>query len=291
MNIVVKIGGASDVDTGTIAADIAQMVRAGHRVVVTHGGSADIERLARRLGVPQRQLVAPDGITSRYTDPATLQVVTLALSGEVAPRLVAAFAREGITAAGLSGLDGTILRARRKRAHRAIVDGRTVIVRDNHSGVVTDVNRSLLDALLDEGIVPVVGPPALAEDGQPVNVNADRAAAAIAAALGTTVFIMLTGAPGVLRDARDETSVMARCEVTPEGQSGPWAEGGMGIKLVAAAAALRGGVLSVRIADGRGEHAVRRALNGEGTQIALRATPGPADPQPSPVPEAEAVAL
>lgn len=272
MNIVVKIGGGNVADTASIAADVARLTGDGHRVLIVYGGSADIERLARRLGVPQRVLVAPDGITSRYTDQATLEVITLALSGEVAPRLVAAFARQGISAVGLSGLDGGTLRARRKRAHRAVVDGRTVIVRDNHSGVVSDVNVNLLKTLLDAGTVPVVGPPAIDTDGYPVNVNADRAAAAIAVALGAHMLVILTGAPGILRDATDESSIMSRCEVVPDEASGPWAEGGMGIKLIAAAAALQGGVRSVRIADGRVDHPVRRALNGEGSEVVLRAS-------------------
>lgn len=269
MKVIVKIGGGSDSDAASIAADVAALTAAGHRTVLVHGGSIAIERLADRLDVPQRVLVAPDGVTSRYTDQPTLDVITLALRGQVAPGLVAAFARAGVTAAALSGTDGAILRARRKRAHRATVDGRTMIVRDNHSGVVSGVNTGLLESLLDAGVIPVVGPPALDENGRTVNVNADRAAAAVAAAFGADLLVMLTGAPGVLRDPADDGSVLANCEIPPGGAGLPWAKGGMALKLIAAAEALRGGVGEVRIADGRGRHPVRAALDGAGSRVRL----------------------
>src|SRR2546423_15595626 len=84
--IVVKCGGARGVAEGHVCADVAALLRDGRRVVLAHGGSADIDRLGARLGVPQRQLVAPDGVVARYTDDATLEVLTLALAGAVKPR-------------------------------------------------------------------------------------------------------------------------------------------------------------------------------------------------------------
>jgi len=267
--IVIKCGGTAAVDVARVGADVAALARQGRGVLLTHGGSAEIERLAGRLGVPQRQLVAPDGVATRYTDDATLEVVTLALAGAVKPRLVAELARHGVPAVGLTGLDGGLLQARRKQAHRALVDGRLILVRDNHSGRVVKVNDQLLRGLLDAGLVPVVSPPALAEDGRPVNVDADRVAAAAAAALAATTLILLTGAPGVLRDPEDERSLMRECVVPIEGRPAAWACGGMALKLVAAREALLGGVSQVVIADGRREHPVRRALAGEGSAVVV----------------------
>ena len=267
--LVVKCGGHRAVDADTVCRDVAGLVRAGRPVVLVHGGSDQIDALAARLGVPRREQVAPDGVPARHTDDATLEVVTLALAGLVKPRMVTALHRYGARAVGLTGLDGGLLRARRKPPQRAIVDGRRVLVRDNRAGTVERVDIDVLLLLLRRGIVPVVSPPALAGDGEPVNVNADRAAAAVAAALRADL-VLLTGAPGVQSDPADEGSVLATCAVPRSGAPDRSARGGMALKLVAAREALLGGVPRVRIADGRGPGPVRAALDGAGTEVLLR---------------------
>ncbi|MGH3157616.1 MAG: hypothetical protein ACRDNF_13700, partial [Streptosporangiaceae bacterium] len=87
---VIKCGGHASVTPAALCADLAELTAGGQSVVVVHGGSADIERLGARLNVPMRRLTAPDGVSGRYTDAATLEVVTLALAGAVRPRLVTA---------------------------------------------------------------------------------------------------------------------------------------------------------------------------------------------------------
>ncbi|MGH3167701.1 MAG: [LysW]-aminoadipate kinase, partial [Trebonia sp.] len=230
---------------------------------------ADIERLARAMNVRQRKLVTPDGVSTRYTDKDTLEVLVLALAGAVKPRLLSALARHGVTAVGLTGLDGAFLRARRVARLRAIVDGHRVVVRDNHAGVITTVDTSLLKGLLGLDLVPVISPPALAEDGNPVNADADRVAAAVASAAGAGDLIMLTGVPGVLRDPADERSLLTSCAVPAEGRPAEWVHAGMALKLIAAREALQAGVPRVRIADGRTGRPVTDALDGHGTRIVL----------------------
>lgn len=274
--LVVKCGGHAAVGTDAVCRDVAGLVTAGRRVVLVHGGSAEIERLAGRLGVPQREQVAADGVPVRYTDDATLEVVILALLGMVKPRLVTALSRYGVPAVGLTGLDGGLLRARRKAPQRATVNGRRVVVRDSRAGTVYRVQTDLLDVLLDRGVVPVVSPPAVTDDGEPVNVNADRAASALAAALAAEL-VLLTGAPGVQRDVSDERSVLDTCAVPRTGPPVPGMAGGMALKLVAAREALLGGVPLVRIADGRRAAPLTTALAGAGTRVLL-APAGPAPP-------------
>jgi len=260
--IVVKCGGAVPVEA--VCADLAGL--AG-RVVLVHGGGIEIDRLARELGVPTRTLVSPSGITSRHTDPATLDAVTLALTGRVKPRLLRALAAADVPAVGLTGLDGGLLRARRKTAQRTVRDGRTVIVRDDHSGRLTGVRPGVLHALLDAGFVPVVSPPAMGEDGAPVNVDADRAAAAVAGALGADRLILLTTAPGLLRDASDEDTLLHHCVLPREGPMPHAATGGMHRKLIAAREALLAGVPQVSVCDGRASRPVTYALDGNGTTL------------------------
>jgi [amino group carrier protein]-L-2-aminoadipate 6-kinase len=274
--LVVKCGGRADIDPTAMCADVAELTRAGRTVIVVHGGSGDIDRLAARLGVAMHRLTSADGLSARFTDAAALEVVTLALAGAVQPRIVLALQAAGVSAAGLTGLDGALLRARRRRSQRAVVDGRPVVVRGDHSGRITGVNTGLLAALLGAGLVPVICPPALATDGTAVNADADRAAAAVAVAMRASALVLLTGAPGVLADPDDPGSRLPVCAVPADGPP-PQRGGGMGVKLLAARDALAGGVPEVLIADGRVDAPVRRALAGDATRVAA---PAPALTRP-----------
>lgn len=238
-------------------------------MVLVHGGSADIGRLSELLGKPDRRLVSPDGLSTRYTDSDALQTLTLALCGVTKPRLLAALQAAGVQAVGLTGIDAGLLRARRKTVHRAVREGRTVVVRDNHSGRIEQVNARLLRTLLAAGLVPVISPPALAEDGGAVNVDADRAAAAVAAALGRATLVLLTDTRGLLRDPADSGSTISELALDPAGLP-DCAGGGMRMKLIAAGEALSAGVDQVVIGDGRAEQPIRQALDARGsTRITL----------------------
>ena len=269
MLTVVKCGGNDAIDADRVAADVAALRATGERVLVAHGGAADIARLAGQLRVPQRRLRSPDGMTSRHTDPAMLDVVTLALAGRAKPRLLAALRRAGVPAVGLTGLDGGLLRAERKAARRAVDDdGRVRVVRDDHSGRIVGCDPTAPRALLAAGFTPVVSPPAADAGGAPLNVDADRAAAAIAAALTADRLVLLTAAPGLLREATDPDSLLPRYAV-PLAAPRHAATDGMHRKLIAAREALHGGVPLVRIADGRTAHPLADALAGAGTRITL----------------------
>jgi acetylglutamate/LysW-gamma-L-alpha-aminoadipate kinase len=265
---VVKCGGGPGLDPLRVCPDVAALRAAGERVLLVHGGSAQVDALAARLRVPQRRLLTPGGTSSRYTDPATLEVLTMALAGQVKPRLLAGLHAHGVPALGLTGIDAGVLRARRRSVHRATVDGRPVLVRDDQTGRLVEVCGQPLLALLATGLTPVLSPPAVCPDGAVVNVDADRAAAMVAAALGADRLVFLTAAPGLLRDPGDETSLLPEYVLPAEGGGhGATVRGGMAVKLHGARTALAAGVAEVIIADGRPEHPVRRALDGTGTRL------------------------
>lgn len=262
---VVKVGG--EVPPGPVCGDLGEVLP---RAVLAHGGAPQIAELAASLGVRSRTIRSPDGLTSRHTDPAMLDVVTLALAGRAKPRLLRALSLAGVPAVGLTGLDGGLLRARRKAALRAVTgDGRTVVVRDDHSGRLTSVRPEVLHTLLSGGFVPVISPPAMDEDGAPVNVDADRAAAAVAVALGAKRLVLLMSRPGVLRDPDDPSSVLAALAVPRAGRMPYAASGGMHRKLIAGRDALLGGVPEVIISDGRVDGPVGAAISGAGTRLEL----------------------
>jgi [amino group carrier protein]-L-2-aminoadipate 6-kinase len=265
--IVIKCGGGGEIGLDEIAMDVAKLRAAGERVVVVHGGARDIDRLAGQLGVTRETTVSPEGLESRYTSPAMLDALLLAMTGRAKPRLLAALAAAGVPAVGLTGLDAGMITAVRKKARRAVRGGRTVVVRGDHSGRITRVDPEVLRVLLDAGFTPVLSPPAGDGGGQPLNVDADRLAAAVAAALGARCLVLLTAAPGLLREAADERSLVPRCEWPDEALLAHAASGGMHRKLIAADEALRAGVPQVRIADGRAPAPVAAALDGAGTLL------------------------
>ncbi len=265
MTTVVKLGGAAGNALGPIVDELAAGTPP---VVVVHGGSAEVDRLATALGRPSEYLTSPSGVVSRRCDPEDLDIVTLALAGRVQTEVVRALGAHGVRAIGLSGVDGRLLLAHRRRGVRAVVDGRIVHRSNDRSGSVEAVDADLLRTLLGAGLVPVVGPPAVTAEGEVVNVDADRVAAEVAAALGADALVLLTNVPGLLRRVDDPTSVIPRIARDRFEEFLPLAHGRMKKKLLAAQAALAGGVGRVAIAASAHVPPIARALAGDGTVIA-----------------------
>jgi len=263
--VVVKLGGARAVDPGGALADVAALAER-RRVVLVHGGSTAVDDALERTGIEPEYVETPDGIVGRFTDAETMEVFEMAF-GRLNTDLVAALRGEGADAVGLNGVDGGLLTGPRKSAVRVVEDGRRKIRRGDHSGRVEAVDGDLLDLLLGAGYVPVVGVPMLADDGVPVNTDADRAAAAVAAELGAAL-VALTDVDGVYRDPDDPATRIDRAE-TPAGLEdlAAAAEGFMGRKVMAAREALAGGAPAVVIADANADRPVRSALAGEGTTV------------------------
>ncbi len=266
--MVVKVGGTEGVDFTAICQDVAALLAAGRQLVLVHGGSAEANALGAALGAPPRFITSPSGYTSRYTDRKTLEIFLMAVRGKVNALLVEQLQALGVNAFGLSGLDGRLMMASRKEAIQSIENGKRKVIRDDYTGKIEQVNAALLHALLDLGCLPVVAPVAVSPKGEALNVDADRAAAMIAAALGAETLILLTAAPGLMERFPDESSVIrslpaARLEAAVE-----MAQGRMKKKVLGASEALQGGVKQVIIADGRVQAPISRALQGEGTVIA-----------------------
>jgi acetylglutamate/LysW-gamma-L-alpha-aminoadipate kinase len=261
--LVIKVGGGADVDRSAVLADVACLAAAGP-VVLVHGGGPEIDRVSTQLGVAPRHVTSVSGTRSRLTDEAALDALQLALCGRVKPRIVAGLAGLGVRAAGVSGLDGRVVEARRKPALKVVEDGRVRLVRDDRSGRITRVNAELLRLLTDAGWVPVLSPPAFGGDDGPLNVDADRMAAAVAVALGAGALVFLSDVPGLLRDPDDETSRIDRLAVGDVEALGS-ARGRMRQKVLAAVEALALDVPLVVIGDGRRPAPVQAALAGAGT--------------------------
>lgn len=257
--LVVKVGGSAGVDREAVAADVASLAAEGQRVVLVHGASAETDALATALGHPPRTVVSPSGQQSRRTDRRTLEIFAMAALGGETFRYVELLRRHGAPAVGVFG----VLAGPRKNV-RAIDGEKVVLLRDDFTGKVERVDATLLRALLERGDVPVLPPLALSDEGEGLNVDGDRAAATVAAALGATRLVILTNVPGLLRSLDDPASVLRTASVD---EADALAQGRMKKKVLAAREALAGGVTEVRIASGRVDRPIRRALDGAGTLV------------------------
>lgn len=253
--VVVKYGGHAMTDDTlrrAFAQDVLTLYGAGVRPVVVHGGGPQIAAHLDRLGLKSDFL---DGL--RVTTPETMEVVRMVLSGKVQKDLVGLLNEHGPHAVGLSGEDGHTLTAVKRYAQ---VGGESVDI--GLVGDVARVNTTVVRLLLDGGHIPVVSSVGRGEDGQVYNVNADTAAGALAAALGTRVFVVLTDVPGLYADWPRSDRVVDRIGAGELERVLPGLNGGMGPKMEACLRAVRGGVGVARVLDGRAPHALLDGLVG-----------------------------
>lgn len=256
---VIKYGGAAMADAGSFVDDVVLLRYVGVDVVVVHGGGAEVTQAMKELG---REPVFVDG--HRVTDADTIDLVRMILVGRINKDLVGRFNRHGRLAVGLSGEDGLLVRARRRHDP----SGRDL----GFVGDVAAVDTTALRALTGAGLIPVIATVAAGPDGQPYNVNADAVAGALAAALGAEKLVYLTDVEGLYRDVSDPGSLLRHvtlAEVEAMLASGQ-AHSGMIPKLRGIVTALRAGVGSAHILDGRLRHALLLELftdKGVGTMV------------------------
>ncbi len=253
--VVVKYGGHAMTDDTlrrAFAQDVLTLFRAGVRPVVVHGGGPQIGAHLDRLGLKSAFL---QGL--RVTTPETMEVVRMVLSGKVQKDLVGLLNEHGPYAVGLSGEDGHTLTAVKRYAE---VAGEPVDI--GLVGDVARVNTAVVRILLDSGHIPVVSSVGRGEDGQVYNVNADTAAGAMAAALGTRVLVVLTDVPGLYADWPASDQVVDRIGAGELQRLLPSLDGGMGPKMEACLRAVRAGVGVARVLDGRAPHALLDGLAG-----------------------------
>jgi acetylglutamate/LysW-gamma-L-alpha-aminoadipate kinase len=255
LRAVIKAGGSKGVSRDAVADLVAEVAR-HDEIVLVHGASAETDRLASALGVPQEQITSPSGHVSRRTDRQTLEIFAMAALGVENFHYVEKLQQRGIDAVGLSGISGRLLVGKKKDV-RAVRDGKTMILRDDYTGTVEAVNLPLLTQFLGPGRVPVVAPLALSMENQALNVDGDRVAARIAVAIDADALLILTNVPGLLRDIHDPSSLVAEVTLAEAEQL---AQGRMKKKILAAREALEAGVDEVVIRSATGDPAIRTVI-------------------------------
>ena len=280
--LVIKIGGGAAIGEGGYTNFAEDLAAIAEPVVVVHGGNAEFSDLSRRLGMPPRMITSSRGRVTRYTDAATMDAMLMAYCGKVNKRLVATLRAAGVNAVGLSAIDGSIGVGRRKPVLRGTEDGKSKVLRDDHAGTLETVDPSLVQLLLQNGYTPVLTPPALGEAGVPINVDGDKLALELAAALGADALLFFSDTPGLLRDRHDESSLIAEIDASSPESALAAAAGRMVVKVEAALGAVDRGVGRVVFADGRIANPIKAALNGQGTTVHRVAAEIP-HPNPLPV--------
>jgi acetylglutamate/LysW-gamma-L-alpha-aminoadipate kinase len=263
---VIKVGGGAGIDVDAVLRNVADLWKNGRQIVLVHGASDETNQLSERLGIPPRFVTSVSGHTSRFTDEATLDAFAMA-SGKLNLRVVERLQKLGCNAVGLTGVDGRLLEGTRKDSVKAVVDGKKVMLRGDHTGTIERVNSTLLHLLLDNRFLPVVTVPSISYEGDAVNADADRAAAAIAGALEADALLILSNVPGLLRDVQDPASLVARVPLAELPQAAAFAQGRFKKKILGAEEALAAGVGRVVFATANVPEPVTAALAGGGTHI------------------------
>ncbi len=262
--IVIKYGGNAMVDDtlkNGFARDLVLMKTVGIHPVVVHGGGPQIGRLLERLGKETRFVGG-----MRVTDAETMDVVEMVLGGLVNKEIVNLINRHGGAAVGLTGKDGDLIRAR-KLELAADEAGEAVDI--GHVGEVESIDVAVVDMLVQGDFIPVIAPIGVGEDGRSYNINADLVAGKVAEVLGAEKLILLTNTPGLLSREGELLTGLSAARVDELIADGT-IHGGMLPKIRCALDAVRGGVTSAHIIDGRVPHAVLVELftdEGVGTLI------------------------
>ena len=244
--VVVKYGGnamTSPELKDAVMSDIVLLGLVGIKVVLVHGGGPEISDMLKKVGIQSRFV---NGL--RYTDEETAEIVRMVLAGKVNKGLVSSLEHHGGNALGLCGSDGQMLKVKKLEAAEDL----------GYVGEITDVNVKVITDALDNGFIPVIATVATDEQGQVYNINADTAAARIAAALGAENLILMTDVRGLLQDKNDESTLIPEVHVSevPFLIKQGIISGGMIPKIECCVEAVRRGVPKAIIIDGRIPHSI-----------------------------------
>ncbi|MEE1218482.1 MAG: acetylglutamate kinase [Ruminococcus sp.] len=244
--IVVKYGGNAMINEdlkSAVMSDLVLMQLVGINVVLVHGGGPEINAMLKAVG---KESKFENGM--RVTDEETIDIVQMVLAGKVNKNLVQLLESHGGNAVGLCGLDGRML-----MAEKLVTNGDLGYV-----GEITEVNPEPIKTAMSNGYIPIVATVAGGYDGKVYNVNADIAAAHIAAKLGAKKLILMTDIRGLLRDVNDEDSLISVVNVSevPMLKRDGIIKGGMIPKIDCCVEAVRSGVNRAHIIDGRLEHSI-----------------------------------
>lgn len=242
--VVAKYGGNAMTDPQlkkSVMQDILLLQLVGVKVILVHGGGPEISAMLKKLSIESH---FENGL--RVTDDDTMEVVQMVLAGKVNKSLAADLSALGGKAVGLCGIDGGLIKVHQKNEKLG------------HVGEIDEINTKILDDLLDGGFIPVISSIGIDDDGNPYNINADTAAAKIAAALHAESMVVMSNINGVLKDKDDENSLISQMSLADaeELKKSGIIAGGMIPKVDCCTNAVKEGVKKVFIINGEIPHAI-----------------------------------
>ena len=268
--IVVKYGGNAMTDPDlerSFARDIVLLKTVGLQPVVVHGGGPQVDSLLKQLG---RESDRIDGM--RITDAPTMEVVEMVLGGSVNKSIVNLINQHGGQAIGLTGKDGNLIRARKLKMEKKQQDGSIQAIDLGLVGEVVSVNTGVIALFLRSDFIPVIAPLGVDEQGNTYNINADLVAGKVAEAIKAEKLILLSNIPGVMDAEKKVLTGLSTQDVDQLIETGV-IYGGMIPKVECALDAVKGGVTSAHIIDGRVPHSTLLEIftdEGMGTLISNR---------------------
>ena len=242
--VVAKYGGNAMTDPQlkeSVMQDILLLQLVGVKIILVHGGGPEISAMLKKLSIESH---FENGL--RVTDDDTMEVVQMVLAGKVNKSLAADLSALGGRAVGLCGIDGGLIKVHQKSEKLG------------HVGEIDEINTKILDDLLNGGFIPVISSIGIDDDGNPYNINADTAAAKIAAALHAESMVVMSNINGVLRDKDDENSLISQISLADaeELKKSGIIAGGMIPKVDCCTNAVKEGVKKVFIINGEIPHAI-----------------------------------
>ncbi len=259
--VIIKYGGnamTSNELRESVATDIVLLQCVGIKPVIVHGGGPDISNFLNKIGQESKFI---NGL--RYTDKDTMEIVQMVLGGKVNKNIVSLIESVGGKAIGLSGIDGSFIKAKKLESD---VDLGFV-------GEITSIDTKIINNAIDSGYIPVIGSVAISEDcSQTYNINADICASKIASALKAEKLLLLTNVPGLMRETTDPSTLIStlRLHEVKKLQADKIIQGGMIPKIDCCVEAIRMGVKTSHIIDGTLPHSILLELlskEGIGTMI------------------------
>lgn len=268
--IVVKYGGNAMTDPeleNSFARDIVLLKTVGLNPIVVHGGGPQIGDLLTRIGKESKFI---DGM--RVTDAETMDVVEMVLGGLVNKSIVNLINQNGGRAIGLTGKDGNLIRARKMFLNKLDESGKTAELDIGHVGEVAGIKTDVVEMVIRSDFIPVIAPVGVGDEGESYNINADLVAGKVAEALKAEKLILLTNIPGVMDKDKNILTGLSTQDIDDLIADGT-IYGGMLPKIACALDAVKGGVISAHIIDGRVPHATLLEVftdEGMGTLITNR---------------------
>lgn len=262
--IVIKIGGGKSINLESISSDIATQKEP---VIIVHGGNYYLDKFSLELGIEKKMLTLPSGLKSRYTTKETIDLMYMTYAGLMNKKIVESLQKNNINAIGLSGIDAKLIIGKRHPALISQEGDKKIVVKDDLTGSIESVNLGLLNLLLEQGLVPVITPPIMTQEGEVINVDGDKIASKIASELKAEILIFLIEAPGILIDLNDESSIVKKVNKENLEELLHVVSGRMKRKLMECIKLLDKGIGKIIISDGRVGNPITKAIGGEGTQI------------------------